>query len=118
MTVFQVASNLLYLDAAVIAAVHKHWVWAALMTGVTLCSVLYHVGYLPRKWDVAMATATFVYGVHRFMSTGSKHLSVPVFTAAMIACLAFPKPDQAAYDAIHPWAHVFGGLASITVASP
>ena len=118
MMMFQVTSNLLYLGAAVTAAVRKHWAWAVLMTGVTVCSALYHVGHLPRKWDIAMATAAFVYGAHWYVSVGGKSWSVPVFTAAMIACLAWPKPDQAAYDAIHPWAHVFGGLASITIASP
>tara|TARA_B100001057_G_C22616279_1_gene858611 strand:- start:416 stop:766 length:351 start_codon:yes stop_codon:yes gene_type:complete len=115
---FNITSNLLYLCAAVVAGAHRHWVWAVLMTGVTVCSVLYHIGALPRRWDVAMAVAAFAYGICWFVSTGIRNWAAPLFTAAMIACLAIPKPDQEAYDAIHPWAHVFGGLASITIASP
>jgi len=114
---FQITSNLLYLCASIVAAIEKRWAWAVIMAAVTCCSVLYHMNILPRKFDIAVALTAFAYGCVLFMQKGHRPWSVPIFTLAMIACLAVHKPDLASYDAIHPWAHVFGGLASISLAS-
>ena len=114
---FQVSSNLLYLCAATVAAAREHWAWALIMAAVTACSVLYHTGRLQRHWDVLVACFTLAYGALWYMSKGERSVYVPLFTLAMIGCLAAPKRDRREYDTIHPWAHVFGGLASITLAA-
>ena len=114
---FQITSNILYLCASVVAAVESHFGWALIMLGAAACSVLYHAGWLPREWDVAMALVAFAYGCRWYLRKGAWSWPVPLFTLAMLGCLAAPKPDADAYDAIHPWAHVFGGLASISLAA-
>ncbi len=115
---FLLTSNLLYLCAAVVATVEKHWPWAVIMLGVTTCSVLYHLGVLARMWDVMGATIAFVYGCWWYLARRARRpWTVPLFATCMLVCLAIPKSSQAEYDAVHPWAHVFGGLASLSLAA-
>ena len=114
---FQITSNLLYLCASVVAAVENHLQWAVIMLGVTTCSVLYHTGELSREADVCMAIVAFVYGCQMYLRRKILSWPVPFLTLCMIACLVIPKPDQEAYDRIHPWAHIFGGFASISLAA-
>ena len=114
---FQITSNLLYLCASIVAAVENHLQWAVIMLGVTTCSVLYHTGELSREADVGMALVAFAYGCQMYLRRKILSWPVPFLTLCMIACLVLPKPDQEAYDMIHPWAHIFGGLASISLAA-
>ena len=116
---FQVSSNLLYLCAAIVAGVNGKMVWSAIMISVTVCSVFYHTGHVPKEIDVIVASTALAYGIHAYTSSanGSRSYLVPVLTLSMIGCLAVHKKSKAAYDAIHPWAHVFGGLASLSLAA-
>lgn len=114
---FQIYSNLLYLCSAAAALSNGRWTWACVMAAVTVCSVLYHSGGLNRQVDVAVAVFAFFYGCLLYATSRSRPLSVPFFTVCMFVCLWFPKHSIADYDAVHPWAHVFGGLASLTLAA-
>ena len=116
---FQVSSNLLYLCAAIVAGVNGKTVWSAIMSSVTVCSVLYHTGHMPREIAMIMAFIAFTYGIYTYASSkkASGPYLVPILTLSMISCLAIHKKSKADYDAIHPWAHVFGGLAAIAIAT-
>jgi len=116
---FQITSNLLYLCASLVAWTNRHVGWSIIMLGVTACSTLYHAGSMPRVYDVIMAFIAFGYGCVWYFTRPPEERQrlVPILTLGMIGCLAVPKPDVQTYNAIHPWAHVLGGLASVALSA-
>lgn len=110
---FIIWSNILYFIAAINSLNKSKYILSLLLFLTTIVSCLYHINYKYRIYDVIISIITFCYCIYLYYKKQKRNQYIVLSTIIMLILLIIPKKNISHYKMIHPFTHIFGGIATL-----